>query len=188
MKKENLKLMEHVVCWLHESEAENQLTQKGTFFMIFLQSRVSTFMMAHNPLTAEDVYRGKFMGDDAAQFYFNACIVPSRAKGEFQVLLHYENKTTGEQGCYRIGCPEDPEDVKVFCWVILGDAAKGKSQLRSFNLIEDAPGGAVCSYCEYLTRKRKGRFAFMLSLVQHFANISLDTQKLLTIGRGEDDE
>ena len=188
MKKESVKLMEYVASWILENGAENQLTEKDSFFMIFVQSRVSTFFMAHNPLSGKDSYSGKFLGDDASQFYFNSCVVPSRRKDEFEILLHYANKTTGEQGCYRIGCPEDSEDIKVFCWVILGDTAKGASNLKSFNIIEDAPGGVVCSYCEYLTRKRKGRFAFMLALMQHFSNISVDTNNLLVVGRGDEIE
>ncbi len=142
------------------------------FYGFFVHSKSFWFSSIHDPMTGKTITKGRFDGEDAAQFNIAVCIV-GHDKNNFFVVFTMKNRYTDEESTFCIGRNEPGYDP-VMSFYIIGDKNKGNAVLKAHWIIEGAAADNVCFYNELISKKRKTRMDFICNLLNHFVPTAME--------------
>ncbi len=151
------------------------LTRPEKFYSIWIHASTYYMTFAFNPITKTTIAKGRFGGEDANQFYVNACVASCGTN--LRILLLLTDKETEESSAFCIG-DNEPGNEPVACWFIIGDSDKGPVQLKVHWVIENSDGPNACCFNEIYSKKQKHRFKLVCSLINHFNPGAVETKKL----------
>ncbi len=156
------------------------LSKYNKFYGFFAHNKKFWISAIHDPVAGKTISKGRFDGEDAAQYDIAICVV-GRSNHDFNIIFMLKNRYTEEESTYCIGENEEGNDP-VAGFYIIGDSNNGAASMKAHWVIENAARKNVCCYSEMFIQGRKSRLEFICRLIEHFVPSAIANDLLIKEG------